>query len=60
MRRTKAKVRKIINVGGSYGVTLPIEFARRLNLKFGDKVAVVSDGVILICVPPEKPKGENK
>lgn len=55
MRNTKAKVRKIVNVGGSYGITLPIKFVRKLNLQFGDKIAIVSDGVILICVPPEKP-----
>lgn len=56
MRNADAKVRKIVNVGGSYGLTIPVKFARRLNLRFGDKVAMVIDGVVLICVPPEKPK----
>jgi antitoxin component of MazEF toxin-antitoxin module len=58
----KAKERKIINVGGSYGVTIPKSFAKKNSLRFGDKVGIISDDIYIIVIPrvPEESEEQNE
>lgn len=44
--------RVLIRMGlSSIGISLPLEWARRMNLKAGDEVAVIGNGILQI-VPP--------
>jgi len=54
----KTKTRKIINVGGSYGITIPKSFIEKNHLRFGDTVGIVFDSIMLI-VNPNLPGEKN-
>ena len=58
---TKAKDRKILEIGGSYLITLPREFILKNKLKKGDSVGLTYNEVLLICVPrlPERKEKED-
>lgn len=45
--------RTLIGIGGSLALTLPPEWIKKQNLKAGDEVTVVDDGILQI-VPPAK------
>ena len=59
MKETKTKTRKLINIGGSYGVTIPKQFIDKTGLKFGDKVGLTYNSILVIVVPmePKETKG---
>ena len=47
-QKPMAEIRKLIKVGDSTGITIPPSWLKRYGLKAGDKVAVVTDGIIKI------------
>lgn len=55
-RDIKVNRRSVINVGGSYGITMPKSFAERNGLKFGDEVGIVANGGVVLIVVPRNPK----
>jgi len=56
----KTRTRKIINIGGSYGITIPRQFIEKNNLRFGDTVGIVFDSLLLIVNPEPPPKEPEK
>jgi antitoxin component of MazEF toxin-antitoxin module len=49
----KRDIRKVVKVGGSLGVTLPIEYVKNIKLKEGDFVEFYFDEQHdLICLKP--------
>ena len=54
----KVTKRKLIVVGGSTGITLPVKFLRESQLRVGDIVSVVFDDIVVVVkpvMPKEKP-----
>jgi len=48
VNKINAKVKKIIKIGGSLGITLPIKFCKHTGLEQGDKVGVIFDHELLL------------
>lgn len=59
MRDTKTKTRKLINIGGSYGVTIPKKFIDKAGLKFGDRVGLTYNSILVIVVPMGPKEGNH-
>ena len=51
------KLRKIVNMGGSYSVSLPISFVRRNSLTFSDKILVIDRESDVLVITTPKIKG---
>jgi antitoxin component of MazEF toxin-antitoxin module len=49
-----ASVRKIMQVGGSKTVALPPSWLEAFNLRLGDELLVVADGIVLIVPPGQR------
>lgn len=47
-QKPMAEIRKLIKTGDSTAVTLPPSWLKRYGLKAGDRVAVVTDGIVKI------------
>lgn len=61
-KRPKQGYRNLIPIGGSVGITIPVEFLKKSGWKVGDQVAIVYNAVFIILSPvsPEKDEDENK
>ncbi len=49
-----ASVRKIMQVGGSKTVALPPYWLEAFNLRLGDELLVLADGIVLVVPPGER------
>lgn len=55
------ETRKIVQIGNSLGVTLPLGWLRYNRLKAKDRVQVISNGVVVIrLLKPEKEKKRDR
>ena len=57
MKQTQCKARKLLDIGGSYAITIPKPFIRKNGLRHGDMVGLTYDS-ILVLVVPQVPKNE--
>lgn len=54
-KNTKATTRSLIQIGSTFYVSLPFEYAKRNKLKKGQRVGLVCDDIVVI-VSPKEPK----
>lgn len=62
MEKAKTGNRRLISIGGSIGVTLPMSFLKEKGWKPGDRVSLVFDDIAVIIRLPDnrENKGEVK
>ena len=55
----KTRLKRILNIGGSYVVVLPRPFAEAAGMRHGDKVAVIQENNKIILWAEEKDLGDE-
>jgi len=45
--------RKILNLGGSYALTIPAEWVRRQGLDVGSEVGIIANSILKVVAIPE-------